>query len=131
MTGLFPLLESALGIYGLVGLDKLFALRASETCLRRDLVFYADSLIFRERNWIDMLDNLADSLSNGSVMANPHKFYHQQHVQRASKPLASLSEAMVELGQLQLLRKATAYHLAFLSGYDSKLLHSAKKNLNK
>lgn len=87
-------------------------------------------MIFREKNWIDMLDNLADSLSNGAVMANPTKFYHQQHVQRATKPLSSLSESLVELGHLQLLRKSIAYHLAFLSSYDSKLLHSAMKNLN-
>jgi len=130
LTGLIPLLESAIGIYGLVGLDRLFALRASEVVLKRDVIFLADSLIFREKNWIDMLDNLADSLSNGTVMANPNKFYHQQHIQRATKPLTSLSESLVQLGHLQLLRKSIAYHLAFLSSYDSKLLHSALKNLN-
>ena len=55
-----------------------------------------------------MLDNLADSLNNGNIMANPSKFYHQQHIQRANRPLSNLSDALVELGQLQLLRKSIA-----------------------
>ena len=78
LTGLFSLLESAIGVQGLVSLDRLLAQRATEVCLRRDIVDFSDSLIFREKTWIiDMLDNLSDSLSNGSVMANPAKFYHQ------------------------------------------------------
>ena len=47
-------------------------------CLRRDIIDFSDALIFHEKTWIiDMLDNLSDSLSNGSVMANPAKFYYQ------------------------------------------------------
>ena len=77
LTGLFSLVTSAIGVQGLVSLDRLFALRAKE-CLRRDIIDFSDALIFREKTWIiDMLDNLSDSLSNGSVMANPAKFYYQ------------------------------------------------------
>ena len=55
-----------------------------------------------------MLENLADSLNNGFVMAAPYKFYYQQHVSRAAKPLANLSEAIVNIGHLQLLRNSIA-----------------------
>ena len=71
-------MTSAIGVQGLVSLDRLFALRAKEMCLRRDIIDFSDALIFHEKTWIiDMLDNLSDSLSNGSVMANPAKFYYQ------------------------------------------------------
>ena len=56
--------------------------------------------------------------------------YHQQHLSKAARPLGGLGDALVRLGQLQLLRKASEFHLAFLASYDSKLLHSAIKNLN-
>ena len=78
LTGLFSLVTSAIGVQGLMSLDRLFALRAKEMCLRRDIIDFSDALIFHEKTWIiDMLDNLSDSLSNGSVMANPAKFYYQ------------------------------------------------------
>ena len=56
--------------------------------------------------------------------------YHQQHLSKAARPLGGLGDALVRLGQLQLLRKGSEFYLAFLATYDSKLLHSAIKNLN-
>ena len=123
VSKLCPLLESAVGLNGLTGLDRLYGLRIKSVCLLREFIHSADVTIFRDKNWIDMLDNLADSLNNGFVMASPYKFYHQQHVSRAAKPLANLSEAIVNLGHLQLLRKLLAYQLSSSSKFDAKLLH--------
>ena len=128
---LLPLLEAAVGLNGLTGLDRLYGLRIKSICLQREFIHAADVTIFRDKNWIDMLDNLADGLSNGFVMASPYKFYHQQHVARASKPLGMLSEAIVSLGHLQLLRKLLAYQLSSSSKFDAKLLHSALCTLDK
>ena len=131
VSKLFPLLESAVGLNGLTGLDRLYGLRIKSVCLLREFIHSADVTIFRDKNWIDMLDNLADSLNNGFVMASPYKFYHQQHVSRAAKPLVNLSEAIVNLGHLQLLRKLLAYQLSSSSKFDAKLLHSSLSTLDK
>ena len=126
-----PLLEEAVGLNGLTGLDKLYGLRIKSVCLQREFLHAADVTIFRDKNWIDMLENLADSLNNGFVMAAPYKFYYQQHVSRAAKPLANLSEAIVNIGHLQLLRKSIAYQLSSSSKFDAKLLYSALSTLDR
>ena len=131
ISKLFPLLEAAVGLNGLTGLDRLYGLRIKSVCLQREFLHAADVTIFRDKNWIDMLENLADSLNNGFVMASPYKFYHQQHVSRAAKPLANLSEAIVNIGHLQLLRNSIAYQLSSSSKFDAKLLYSALSTLDK
>ena len=131
ISKLFPLLESAIGLNGLTGLDKLYGLRIKSVCLQREFLHAADVTIFKDKNWIDMLENMADSLSNGFVMAAPYKFYYQQHISRAAKPLSNLSEAIVNIGHLQLLRKALSYQLSSSSKFDAKLLHSALSTLDR
>ena len=131
VSKLFPLLESAIGLNGLSGLDKLYGLRIKSVCLQREFLHAADVTVFRDKNWIDMLENLADSLNNGFVMAAPYKFYYQQHISRAAKPLTTLSEAIVNIGHLQLLRSSISYQLSSSSKFDAKLLYSALTTLEK
>ena len=131
VSKLFPLLESAIGLNGLSGLDKLYGLRIKSVCLQREFLHAADVTVFRDKNWIDMLENLADSLNNGFVMAAPYKFYYQQHISRATKPLTTLSEAIVNIGHLQLLRSSISYQLSSSSKFDAKLLYSALTTLEK
>ena len=115
----------------MTGLDKLYGLRIKSICLQREFLHAADVTIFKDKNWIDMLENMADSLSNGFVIAAPYKFYYQQHISRAAKPLSNLSEAIVNIGHLQLLRKALSYQLSSSSKFDAKLLFSALSTLDK
>ena len=131
VSKLLPLLESSISVNGLTGVDKLYGLRIKAICLQREFLHSADVTIFRDKNWIDMLDNLADSLNNGFVIASPYKFYHQQHVSRAVKPLSNLSEAIVNIGHMQLLRNCLAYQLSSSSKFDAKLLHSALSTLDR
>ena len=131
VSKLFPLLESAIGLNGLSGLDKLYGLRIKSVCLQREFLHAADVTVFRDKNWIDMLENLADSLNNGFVMAAPYKFYYQQHISRAAKPLTTLSEAIVNIGHLQLLRGSISYQLSSSSKFDAKLLYSSLTTLEK
>ena len=78
-----------------------------------------------------MLDNMYDSLNPVEhVVASPARFYHQQHLSRASRALATLQDALLNLGQLQLLRKQLGYQMALSAGFDAKLLHSSLKSFN-
>lgn len=128
---LFPLLEAAIGVHGIAGLDRLLALRAKHVCLQRQIFNYSTANIFKDKSWVDMLDNLADSLANGSIMAAPHRFYHQQHVARAERPLTSLVEAVVDLGHIQLMRKSICFQLSRSSKFEGKLFRSSLATLNR
>ena len=64
------------------------------------------------------------------VVAAPWRFYHQQHLSRATRALATLQDCLLTLGQLQLLRKQLAYQMSLSAGFDAKLLHSALKTFN-
>jgi len=62
-----------------------------------------------------MLDNMYDSLNPVEhVVASPWRFYHQQHLSRATRALGTLQDALLSLGQLQLLRKQLAYQVSVL-----------------
>jgi WASH complex subunit strumpellin len=78
-----------------------------------------------------MLDNMYDSLNPVEhVVASPWRFYHQQHLSRASRALGTLQDALLNLGQLQLIRKQLAYQMSLSAGFDAKLLNSALKTFN-
>ena len=78
-----------------------------------------------------MLDNMYDSLNPVEhVVAAPWRFYHQQHLSRASRALSTLQDALLNLGHLQLIRKQLAYQMSLSAGFDSKLLHSALQTFN-
>lgn len=129
LTKLFPLLEAAVGTFGLAGLDRLFGLKI--VTLLHNIVQLMETNVFRDKSWIDMLDNLANSLNPvENVIAQPMKFYHQQHLSRATRALMTLMESIVDLGQLQLLRKQIAYKLSTGASFDAKLLHSSVKTFN-
>ena len=129
LTQLFGLLQSAIGTFGMVGLDRLLGLQIST--LIQKLVAMMDVTIFKDKGWIELLDNFSNSLNPiENVIAQPFKFYHQQHLSRASRALNTLIEMMGDLGQLQLLRQCLAYQLATTANFDSKLLLSSLKTFN-
>ena len=64
------------------------------------------------------------------MIAQPLKFYHQQHLSRASRALTTLIEMLGDLGQLQLIRQSLAYQLSTTANFDSKLLMTSLKTYN-
>ena len=64
------------------------------------------------------------------VSFQPFKFYHQQHLSRASRALTTLIEMMGDLGQLQLIRQSISYQLSSTANFDSKLLVTSLKTFN-
>jgi len=86
---------------------------------------------FQDKVWIEMLDNMFDSLNPVEhAVANPWRFYHQQHLSRATKSLNVFQEHLLTLGQLQLLRKQITYQLSLSAGFDAKLLTTSLKTFN-
>ncbi len=58
---LMPLLESAVGSFGLAGLDRLLGLKA--VTLVQNILSLIEGSIFRDKSWIAMLENLSNSLN--------------------------------------------------------------------
>ena len=129
VTQLFGLVQSAIGTFGMAGIDRLLGLQI--TALIQKLVAMMDVTIFKDKSWIELLDNFSNSLNPiENVIAQPFKFYHQQHLSRASRALNTLIELLGDLGQLQLLRQCLAYQLGTTANFDSKLLMSSLKTFN-
>eukprot|EP00095_Tigriopus_kingsejongensis_P005223 maker-scaffold585_size130225-snap-gene-0.19 protein:Tk05223 transcript:maker-scaffold585_size130225-snap-gene-0.19-mRNA-1 annotation:"Strumpellin" len=126
---LFSMMEEAVGSFGLAGLDRLLGLKIV-TCLQ-NMIRYCEKAIFRDRGWIEMLENLGNSLNpTENVIAHPYKFY-ASFLGRTTSLLSPVLEAMMTVGHLQLLREKLAYQLSLSSRFDSKLLHSSLQTLNK
>ena len=58
---LMPLLESAVGTFGLAGLDRLLGLKA--VTLVQNILALIETSVFRDKSWIEMLENLSNSLN--------------------------------------------------------------------
>lgn len=129
LTQLFPLMELAIGTLGLAGLDRLLGLQAAT--LVQKIVGTMEESVFKDKSWIELLDNLSNSLNPiENVIAQPAKFYHQQHLSRANRALTTLTDLILDLGQLQLLRQCIAFQLSSSANFDSKLLFSSIKTFN-
>jgi hypothetical protein len=71
LTQLFGLLESAVGTFGLAGLDRLLGLQAAT--LLQQTIGLMDGNIFRDKSWIELLENLSNSLNPvENVIAQVH-----------------------------------------------------------
>ncbi|TRY73510.1 hypothetical protein TCAL_01553 [Tigriopus californicus] len=126
--GLFSLLEEAVGTIGLAGLDRLLGLKIV-TCLQ-NMIRYTEKTVFRDKSLIEMLENLGNSLNpTENVVAQPMKFYGY-FLGRTYSLLGPVVDALLTLGQLQLLRQKIAYQLSLSSHFDSKILFSSLQALN-
>ena len=61
LTQWFPLLESAIGTFGMVGLDRLLGLQA-QTLLEK-IIGLMEANFFKDPAWIELLQNLSNSLN--------------------------------------------------------------------
>jgi len=61
LTKLFPLIEKAVGTFGMSGLDRLLGLQA--TSILQKIVGVMDTNVFKDRAWFDLLDNMSNSLN--------------------------------------------------------------------
>jgi WASH complex subunit strumpellin len=125
-VGLFVLLNSAVGVPGLMGLDKLFGLNV-ERELTRQLRLVANEL---KAGADDLLGKVMDELQPVSaVSANVVKVV-QTLAKRLPKQLDAMADSLVAIGHHQLLRRAIAHELRFSARLDSNLLAGAVESLN-
>ena len=61
LTQLFPLVDSAVGTFGMTGLDRLLGLEA--TGILQKIIGVMEATIFKDRSWIELLENLSNSLN--------------------------------------------------------------------
>ena len=126
----FNTLTEALGPCGLMAVDKLLGLKIESGL--QNLFGMLDKSVFRNRSWIDLLENLGNSLNPviNIIGPNPGKFY-QTFLGHSPRLLASIFDSISALGQLQLLRKQISHQISMKAAFDSKLLHSALRTFNK
>lgn len=71
---LFKVLFDAIRVCGMVGLDQILSLKIQDHI--DDLCKEMDKNIFRVKDWIQLLENLSNSLNPvENVIAQPSKFY--------------------------------------------------------
>ena len=61
LTKLFPLLEKAIGTFGMTGLDRLLGLQA--TTVLQKIVGVMETNVFKDKTWFDLLENMSNSLN--------------------------------------------------------------------
>ena len=61
MTKLFPLLENAIGTFGMTGLDRLIGLQS--TTVLQKIVGVMETNVFKDKTWFDLLENMSNSLN--------------------------------------------------------------------
>jgi WASH complex subunit strumpellin len=125
-VGLFVLLNSAVGVPGLTGLDKLFGLNV-ERELTRLLRLLAGEL---KAGATILLTQVTDELQPTSAVSSNVVRVFQSLGKRLAKPLESMVDSLVAVGHHQLLRKAIAHELRFSARLESNLLAGAVESLN-
>ena len=125
-VGLFVLLNSAVGVPGLTGLDKLFGL-AVEHELTRLLRAFAGEL---KSGAQELLSKVIDELQPLSAVSANVVRVVQTLSKRLVRPLEAMLDSLVAIGHHQLLRRALAHELRFSARLDSNLLAGAVESLN-
>ena len=83
LTKLFPLIEKAVGTFGMSGLDRLLGLQA--TSILQKIVGVMDTNVFKDRAWFDLLDNMSNSLNpiENVITQVTQKFLKKQKIHSA------------------------------------------------
>lgn len=124
--GLFSLLSAAVSVPGLAGVDRLLGF-AVERELSRAAKAHATEL---RAGLGAALATLADELAPTSAAPPRAAAALPALAARARRPLDALLEAVLTVGQAQLLRRAIAHELRFSCRLESNLLSGALEALN-
>lgn len=125
---IFGLVQKSIGTPGLVGLDKLLSfmivkeLQNMVSYLNKG--FYRDQLATKQMNeFVKLLNPVKKSVGN------PSKVY-SSIISKLQRYLTQLSDFIVKVGQIQIIRRKIANELTFTCKYDSKTLFNAVSTLN-
>ncbi|XP_037022639.2 WASH complex subunit 5 isoform X1 [Artibeus jamaicensis] len=126
---LFSEIQTTLGTFGLNGLDRLLCFMIVKEL--QNFLSMFQKIILRDRTVQDTLKTLTNAVSPiKSIVANSNKIYFSA-IAKTQKIWPAYLEAIMKVGQMQILRKQIANELNYSCRFDSKHLAAALENLNK
>uniref|UniRef100_A0A673UQ83 WASH complex subunit 5 n=1 Tax=Suricata suricatta TaxID=37032 RepID=A0A673UQ83_SURSU len=126
---LFSEIQTTLGTFGLNGLDRLLCFMIVKEL--QNFLSMFQKIILRDRTVQDTLKTLMNAVSPlKSIVANSNKIYFSA-IAKTQKIWTSYLEAIMKVGQMQILRQQIANELNYSCRFDSKHLAAALENLNK
>ncbi|MBZ3881954.1 WASH complex subunit strumpellin [Sciurus carolinensis] len=126
---LFSEIQTTLGTFGLNGLDRLLCFMIVKEL--QNFLSMFQKIILRDRTIQDTLKTLMNAVSPlKSIVANSNKIYLSA-IAKTQKIWTAYLEAIMKVGQMQILRQQIANELNYSCRFDSKHLAAALENLNK
>lgn len=125
---MFSLLQKSVGTFGVTGLDRLLSFMVV-----RELQHFLGILqhgILKDHSWLALFNGILDSLEPlAGTISQPAKYYTSL-VTKTQKAWPLFLEAILKVGQLQLLRRHVIHELNTACKFDSKHLASALQAMN-
>ncbi|XP_012880580.1 PREDICTED: WASH complex subunit strumpellin [Dipodomys ordii] len=126
---LFSEIQTTLGTFGLNGLDRLLCFMIVKEL--QSFLSMFQKIILRDRTVQETLKTLMNAVSPlKSIVANSNKIYLSA-IAKTQKIWSAYLEAIMKVGQMQILRQQIANELNYSCRFDSKHLAAALENLNK
>ncbi|XP_050001312.1 WASH complex subunit 5 isoform X1 [Alexandromys fortis] len=126
---LFSEIQNTLGTFGLNGLDRLLCFMIVKEL--QNFLSMFQKIILRDRTVQDTLKTLMNAVSPlKSIVANSSKVYLSA-ITKTQKIWTAYLEAIMKVGQMQILRQQIANELNSSCRFDSRHLAAALDNLNK
>lgn len=126
---LFSEIQNTLGTFGLNGLDRLLCFMIVKEL--QNFLSMFQKIILRDRTVQETLKTLMNAVSPlKSIVANSSKVYLSA-ITKTQKIWTAYLEAIMKVGQMQILRQQIANELNSSCRFDSRHLAAALDNLNK
>ncbi|CAK8692488.1 unnamed protein product [Clavelina lepadiformis] len=125
----FKHILDSLGTYGLCGLDRLFSFMVVREL--QQFIRITQQNIAKDKFWMGLFNNLEKQLvPHNKLIDNPTKVYSNV-LQRTGKVWPNFVEAVMRIGQIQIIRQQIANELNFSCKFHSKFLASGLNTMNK
>lgn len=122
--------QKSIGTAGVNGLDRLLSFMIMTEL--HNMKKFIEKSVLRDKQWHDMLtvfqQHLDDTINDG-LIAQPSKVYLPV-IERASKSWPLLNDAIMRVGQMQIIRTCIAHQLNTSCKFQSRHLASTLQTLN-
>uniref|UniRef100_A0A672H6X4 WASH complex subunit 5 n=1 Tax=Salarias fasciatus TaxID=181472 RepID=A0A672H6X4_SALFA len=126
---LFSEIQNTLGTFGLNGLDRLLCFMIVKEL--QNFLTMLQKTILKDKAVVDVFKTMLTAVNPvQGIVANASKVYASA-VAKSQKIWGPYLEAIMKVGQMQILRQQIANELNYSCKFDSKHLAAALENLNK
>uniref|UniRef100_A0AAQ5ZQU8 WASH complex subunit 5 n=1 Tax=Amphiprion ocellaris TaxID=80972 RepID=A0AAQ5ZQU8_AMPOC len=126
---LFSEIQGTLGTFGLNGLDRLLCFMIVKEL--QNFLTMLQKTILKDKAVVDVFKTMLGAVNPvQGIVANASKVYASA-VAKSQKIWSAYLEAIMKVGQMQILRQQIANELNYSCKFDSKHLAAALENLNK